>query len=99
MAVPSKRNLKLKIKDIKLNCLLEITQAINHNFQTTQLLEIFKEVLETELNIGKLVLFSNQNGWKCILKYGVGDKYNNINVTQPITISLLTYKIYHLTWN
>ncbi len=84
MAVPSKRNLKLKIKDIKLNCLLEITQAINHNFQTTQLLEIFKEVLETELNIGKLVLFSNQNGWKCILKYGVGDEYNNINVERDL---------------
>ena len=61
------KNLSKRVKDIKLNSLLEITKAINNNFSTEQLLEIFEEVLEKQLNIGKLVLFSNENDtWKCI---------------------------------
>lgn len=79
------KNLSKKVKDIKLNSLLEITKAINHNFSTERLLEIFEEVLEKQLNIGKLVLFSNENDtWKCILKYGVGDEYNDINVERDL---------------
>jgi len=73
-----------RTKDIKLNSLLEITKAINHNFSTEQLLQIFENVLENQLNIGKLVLFSNDDGWKCILKYGVGDEYNDINVERDL---------------
>ncbi len=83
--IPANRNLSKRIKDIKLNSLLEITKAINNNFSTEQLLEIFEEVLEKQLNIGKLVLFSNENDtWKCILKYGVGDEYNDINVEKDL---------------
>ena len=79
------KNSSKRIKDIKLNSLLQITKAINNNFSTDKLLEIFKEVLETQLKIGKLVLFSdNQNGWSCILKYGVGDEFNNINVERDL---------------
>lgn len=76
--------LSKRIKDIKLNSLLEITRAINNNYSTDQLLELFEEVLETQLNIGKLVLFSNDNGWKCILKYGVGDEYNDIDINRDL---------------
>lgn len=85
MATQSNNNSSKPIKDIKLNSLLEITKAINHNFSTEQILEIFKEVLETQLNIGKLVLFSNDNGWKCILKYGVGDEYNDIDIDRDLS--------------
>ena len=82
---PINKNLSKRVKDIKLNSLLEITKAINHNFSTERLLEIFEEVLEKQLNIGKLVLFSNENDtWKCILKYGVGDEYNDINVERDL---------------
>ncbi len=82
---PTNKNLSKRVKDIKLNSLLEITKAINNNFSTEQLLEIFEEVLEKQLNIGKLVLFSNENdSWKCILKYGVGEEYNDINVERDL---------------
>ncbi|HEY0031356.1 MAG TPA: PP2C family protein-serine/threonine phosphatase [Bacteroidia bacterium] len=84
-AFPTHKNLSKRIKDIKLNSLLEITKAINNNFSTEQLLEIFEEVLEKQLNIGKLVLFSNDNDtWKCILKYGVKEEYNDINVEKDL---------------
>ncbi len=79
------KNIEKRIKDIKLNSLLEITKAINNNFSTEQLLEIFKEVLETKLKIVKLILFSHDdNGWKCILKYGVGEEYKSINIEQDL---------------
>jgi sigma-B regulation protein RsbU (phosphoserine phosphatase) len=81
---PTNKSVSKRVKDIKLNSLLGITKAINNNFSTTQLLEIFQEVLEKQLNIGKLVLFSNENGWKCILKYGIGDEYNDINVERDL---------------
>jgi len=71
-----------KIKDIKLSSILEVTKAINNNFPTEKLLEIFETVLKVQLNIGKLVLFSYDSGWKCLLKYGVEDEMANINVTQ-----------------
>ncbi len=78
------RNLSKRIKDIKLNSLLEITKAINNNHSTEQLLEIFETVIKVELNIGKLVLFSYENGWRCILKYGVGNEYSDINVEKDL---------------
>ncbi|HEX8514735.1 MAG TPA: PP2C family protein-serine/threonine phosphatase [Bacteroidia bacterium] len=86
MSTPANKNLSKRIKDIKLNSLLEITKAINNNFSTEQLLELFEDVLENQLNIGKLVLFSNENekGWRCILKYGVGTEYNEINVERDL---------------
>lgn len=90
MTSSTNKSLSKRIKDIKLNSLLEITKAINNNFSTEQLLEIFHDVLENQLNIGKLVLFSNENenGWRCLLKYGVGHEYSEINVERdllPIT--------------
>ena len=82
---PTNRSLSKKVKDVKLKSLLEVTKAINNNFSTDQLLQIFQEVLEKELNIGKLVLFSNENdNWKCLLKYGVGQEYNDINVERDL---------------
>lgn len=81
MNTSTNKNSSRRVKDIKLNSLLEITRAINNNFSTTQLLDIFKDVLENQLKIGKLVLFSNNDhDWECILKYGVGDEYNSVNV-------------------
>ena len=66
------------VKDIKLNALLEITKAINNNVSTAQLLDIYQEILENKLKVGKLVLFSFTNEWTCILKYGVNKDYNHL---------------------
>lgn len=78
---PLARSLSVKYKDLKLNLLLEITKAINNNLSKEGLLKIFEDFLRSELNIGKLVLFSKEEDrWECILKYGVGSEYNQIDV-------------------
>jgi sigma-B regulation protein RsbU (phosphoserine phosphatase) len=71
-----------KIKDIKLNSILEVTKAINNNFSTEKLLEIFENVLKSQLSIGKLILFSYDNGWKCLLKYGVDEEMATLDVAR-----------------
>jgi sigma-B regulation protein RsbU (phosphoserine phosphatase) len=77
----SSRALSIKYKDLKLNLLLEVTKAINNNLSKEGLLKIFEDFLRSELNIGKLVLFSNDGEkWNCVLKYGVGSEYNQIDV-------------------
>ncbi len=76
---------RAKMMEAKLNSLLEITRAINHNYSTTELLEIFENVLSHQLNIGKLVLFSNSGGgWRCLLKYGMGDAVIKIDVVKEL---------------
>lgn len=75
------------VKDIKLNALLEMTKAINNNVNTSQLLDIYQDILENRLNVGKLVLFSYTEEWQCILKYGVGEDYNHISF-EPELLSI-----------
>lgn len=58
--------------------MLEITKAINNNISTPQLLDLYQDILENRLGVGKLVLFSFDGEWKCILKYGVDAGFNHV---------------------
>ena len=64
---------KLRLKDFKLNALLDITMAINANLAVEQLLQHYQNVLREQLAIEKLILFTKEETWKCLLKYGVKD--------------------------
>ncbi len=57
--------------DFKLNALLEVTKAINNNFPVSHLLELYKDILQNRLGVGRLVLFSYTHKWECILNYGL----------------------------
>lgn len=64
-----------KIKDQKLNVLLEVTKAINNNQPTQELLRKYEHFLRDELNIEKIVLFSNDHDeWQTLLSYGITEK-------------------------
>lgn len=72
------------VKDVKLSALLEMTKAINNNLSTSQLLDIYQDILENRLNVGKLVLFSYNTDWTCILKYGVDKDFNHIEFEKEL---------------
>lgn len=72
------------IQDVKLSALLEITKAINNNVSTPQLLDLYQEILENRLGVGKLVLFSFDGEWKCILKYGIDEGFNHITFEEEL---------------
>lgn len=78
MSDQSKISHQKHIQDLKLNALLEVTKAINNNFSTGQLLDLFQDILENRLGVGKLVLFSFDNEWKCLLKYGIRKEVGTI---------------------
>ena len=70
-----------RIKEFKLNALLEVTKAINSNVSTKDLLDIFENIIRLKLGIGKLVLFSHDGKiWNCLLSIGVDEEVSNINV-------------------
>jgi phosphoserine phosphatase RsbU/P len=75
---PYKISQKKYFQDLKLNALLEVTKAINNNFSTSQLLDLYQEILENRLGVGKLVLFSYDEAWTCILKYGISEEFNHV---------------------
>ncbi len=79
-------NSALKLKNLKLNSLLEVTNAINNNFTTKQLLKIFEFVLRNQLNISKLSLYTFNTRWQCELTYGLPEEMNNFSVEQNLLV-------------
>lgn len=75
---------KLSLLDFKLNSLLDITKAINSNNSTEKLLEIYKFILREQLGITKLMLFTYDTSWNCILKYGIKASSKEINVKNDL---------------
>jgi len=86
LSISDKSIKKKKVQDLKLKALLEVTKAINNNFSTSQLLDLYKEILENRLGIGKLVLFSFDEEWKCILKYGISAGHNPIEFENELLL-------------
>lgn len=72
------------VKDLKLNAILEITKAINNNLSTSALLDLYQDILENRLKVGKLVLFSFDKEWTCILKYGINEHFNHIQFEEEL---------------
>ena len=75
---------RLKAKDFKLSLLLEITKAINSNYSTARLLEMFEDILKNKLSIGKAMLFGHYEEWKCLLHFGSGREHEMIQVKRDL---------------
>lgn len=75
---------KLKLRNFKLNTLLEVTNAINGNLRKGELLSVFKDTLTDKLQIGKAVLFMYDREWNLDLAYGLEDEEVNIEVERDL---------------
>ena len=62
---------RLEVQDYKLNALLDVTQGINARATETELLEQYRVTLAENLGIHRLVLYANDDGWKCLLTNGM----------------------------
>ncbi|MCQ2252772.1 MAG: SpoIIE family protein phosphatase [Bacteroidales bacterium] len=76
MAEGSKASLeRLKFSNFKLKTLLNVTRSIVANLPVQQLLSDFQQLLEQQLNIGKIVIYIYQEpDWRVILKSGVSEQ-------------------------
>lgn len=61
---------RLDRKELELNALLEITQAINSNVPESSLYKIFHFTLRSNLNIKKLALYVFDERWNCQANFG-----------------------------
>lgn len=76
---------RLANKDGELNILLEITNAINNNESTLDILGKFETFVKDELKIEKLILFAKYKRWRCMLDYNVEDKdIDNLDVERDL---------------
>jgi hypothetical protein len=67
---------ELQAKKIQLHWLLQITKAINYNFSTKQLLDVYEHVLHSQLKVEKFALLINDDQWKCAILSGTGRRSN-----------------------
>ncbi|MEQ9405513.1 MAG: PP2C family protein-serine/threonine phosphatase [Cyclobacteriaceae bacterium] len=78
----------LDLKDLQLNALLEVTQAINSNLPEEDLLRIYKFTLLADLKIQRLALFTEQKGsWVCRVHFGTVKSCEDV-ILDPKYISL-----------
>lgn len=75
---------ELKVKEFKLNSLLEITNAISLNENIANITRIFEFILHEQLGLSKFVLFNKQNEWSCLLKVGYRGRVNHLNVESTL---------------
>jgi len=67
-----------ELKDLELNSLLEITQAINNNLPEESLYKIFNFTLRANLKIKKLALYVKDDIWECKVNFGTKHDFSNV---------------------
>ena len=79
---------KYELKELELNSLLEITQAINNNLPEELLYRIYNFTLMANLNIRKLALYVLDESWLCKVNYGTTTNFYET----PIERDFLSYE-------
>ncbi len=83
---------KFEIKELELNALLEITQAINNNLPEDSLYKIYNFTLRSNLNIQKLALFVLDDDWSCKVTFGTKKRFHNASLLPAFkTIQNITH--------
>ncbi|MBC7451102.1 MAG: SpoIIE family protein phosphatase, partial [Cytophagales bacterium] len=77
---------ELLLKDLKLNSLLEVTQAINANLPEASLYKIFQFTLLANLSVRKLALFVKDEEWICKVNVGTATDYSRQSLTEELLL-------------
>ncbi len=71
---------QVEIKELELNALLEITQAINSNLPASSLYKIYNFTLRSNLQIKKLALFVLDDEWNCKASFGTDHQFQSVKL-------------------
>lgn len=74
----------LTVKQLQINSLLEVSQAINNNFSTSALFRIYEFILRAQMGIQRLLVFIKNDNWDCVCSSGVSDAYREIVVENDL---------------
>ncbi len=71
----------MDIKDLQLNALLEVTQAVNNNLSEEDLLKIYRFTLLADLKVENLALFTEENGkWRRRSHFGTEGNFDDVTL-------------------
>jgi len=70
---------QLHLKQMELNSLLEVTQAINNNLPEEALYKIYHFILRSNLHIQKLLLCICQDHWEKKAVFGTPTRFDNVH--------------------
>jgi len=71
---------RYELKELELNALLEITQAINSNVPEESLYKIFTFTLRSNLKLKKLALYVVDAQWECKANFGTSLKFAGVKL-------------------
>ncbi|MFY0689430.1 MAG: PP2C family protein-serine/threonine phosphatase [Cyclobacteriaceae bacterium] len=74
---------ELDVRDLELNALLEVTQAINSNLSEADLFKIYRFTLLGDLKINRLALFTvSEDQWHCKVNFGTDVDWSTVQLPQ-----------------
>ena len=71
---------ELQAKKTQLHWLLQITKAINYNFFTKQLRDVYEHVMNSQLKVEKFALLTHEHNWKCALLFGTDKSFRDTDL-------------------
>ena len=75
----------LNLKQLQVNRLLNITQAINNNVKTAGLFEMYSSFLSWEMGVKKMALyFRKEDQWECTAHIGLSKEILEMDVTDQL---------------
>lgn len=76
---------ELNLKQLQINRLLNITQAINNNVKARGLFDMYSSFLSWEMGVKKMALFFKSHGkWECVSKIGIGEELLSHDITNEL---------------
>ncbi len=69
-------------KELEVNALLEITQAVNNNLPEEDLYKIYEFTLRANLRLDKLTLYVLEDDWECKVQFGTKKDFTQVSLGQ-----------------
>ena len=69
-------------KELEVNALMEITQAVNNNLPEEDLYKIYEFTLRANLQMEKLCLFVKEEEWECKVQFGTVKDFTQVKMGQ-----------------
>jgi len=74
----------VKLKQLQIDALLDISQAINNNFPISALLRIYEFTLKAQFSVPKLLVFVKNEEWECVCSSGVSSEVKAIDAEKVL---------------
>jgi sigma-B regulation protein RsbU (phosphoserine phosphatase) len=75
---------EIKVKDFKLNSLLDLTNAISLRESSSTITRIFEFILHEQLGLQKFLFYTKNEEWDCTLRVGYRPKKNEIDIEKEL---------------